>query len=546
MLKKMYIPLTCNTDGSHLRSQTKVDSLVKFATDKELPAIGLCDFNLSQSIAFYKKCKDAGIKPIIGCEFHLKNTLFLAYAKSTQGWVDLLRLYGAVYGSKGEKSCDDILDLLTDNMVYIVIFDISHELRGVLTQFSHVYDGFDPVRGFSKELEFPRALITPNWFLTKKDHHLNNILQSMSFNKPINQCEFASKDNPQYRVLLGEDMEITPGHLVTNEEIVNAIEDFDVLHQPKLPSFGCQDENEYLRQLCRDGFLRLGFSSKNTIYVDRIKHELDIISQAGMAGYFLVVQDLINFGKSKGYLFGIGRGSAGGCLISYLIGITGIDPIKYGLSFERFYSADRVGLPDIDIDLEPDARDIIVEYAKQKYGLDKFAQLATFNTLKGAASIRACMRSSPQGISASEQNDISKILPKEGVIAPELVDQEKNIGSKSLLLWALLNEPDKLARWCEYKNGEYSGIYAEEFQQAVQLDGVIQSRGRHASAFVLCGDPLMKMAPVIYDDHSEEPIIGVDMYSAEDAGLVKIDLLGLDLLTKSKEIHRIVTNECVI
>ena len=520
--------------------------MVEFAIQHELPAIGICDYNLSQSISFYKRCKEKGIKPIIGCEFHIGGLCFVAYAKSTSGWIDLLALYSMIYGAKEDRSPESIIPFLTDNLVYILISECPKKIREILTGFSHVYDGFDPIRNLSKTLEFPRTLITPNWFLRKEDHHLNNVLQSMSFNKPINKCEFPSKNNSDYRVLLANDMEISAGHLITNEEIVSGIEDIEILHKPKLPNFDCEDENEFLRELCRAGFIKRGFSSIDSKYVERITHELDIIKQAGMAGYFLVVQDLINYGKSNGFLFGIGRGSAGGCLISYLIGITEIDPIKYGLSFERFYSADRSGLPDIDIDLEPEARDFLVEYAKNRYGADKFAQLATFNTLKGAASIRACMRSSPKGISASEQNDISKILPKEGVIAPELVDQEKQIGSKSLLLWALINEPDKLKRWCEYKDGVYEGVYAEEFQQAVELNGVIQSRGRHASAFVLCGDPLIKMAPVVYDDHAQEPIIGVDMHSAEDVGLVKIDLLGLDLLTKSKSIYRMVTNECVI
>lgn len=190
-------------------------------------------------------------------------------------------------------------------------------------------------------------------------------------------------------------------------EIYEQIENYNIIYKQELPHFECPNninEDDYLRQLCREGFKSKGISGE--VYIDRIKHELDIIKSAGMSGYFLIMQDIMKWCKDNEILCGVGRGSAAGCLISYLVGITNVDPIKYNLLFERFYSAERKGLPDVDLDFPPSKRENIIEYIQTKYGVDKFAQLSTFTTLKGPAAIKAVLRS--RDVEAAEQNHITK------------------------------------------------------------------------------------------------------------------------------------------
>jgi len=216
-------------------------------------------------------------------------------------------------------------------------------------------------------------------------------------------CFFTS-DN--FHILSPEEM----GHFHTEEEMENTklvdslCENYNILDKPHLPPFSCPDganPDEYLRQLCRNGWrdkiANVIDKDLQNDYVNRIKYELEVLQGADLSSYFLIVQDIVNYVRTNNWLPGPGRGSAAGCLVSYLIGITSIDPIKYGLLFDRFYNAgrnskDHISMPDIDVDVPINKRENVIEYIKQCYGADKVSQMITFNTIKGRGAIKDVLR----------------------------------------------------------------------------------------------------------------------------------------------------------
>lgn len=343
----------------------------------------------------------------------------------------------------------------------------------------------------------------------------------------------------------------TIAELYTEEEIANTVkisemcEPFSPLNKPILPKFDYpkqyKSESEYLRQLCREGWKKKIESNipKDSyhIYVDRIKYELEVLEGAGLSSYFLIVQDILNFVRNNGWLPGPGRGSAAGCLVSYLIGITDIDPIKYNLLFERFYNAgrntkDRISMPDIDVDVPINQRETIIEYIKNKYGYDKVSQMITFNTLKGRGALKEVLRVY-DNLSFEEMNNITKNIPDEAKIADELQEIKEEEGSASIIKWALENNPDKFKDWCEIdENGQLTGQLAKRFEQAIRIEGTKYNQSKHAAGIAIAAMPLNEICPMIFDTKTEQNIAGLEMNDLDALGVIKFDILGIALLDK--------------
>ena len=229
-------------------------------------------------------------------------------------------------------------------------------------------------------------------------------------------------------------------------------------------------------------------------YGDRFRKELQVIKDADLFGYFLIVQDIIrHVEKDMGCLAGPGRGSAAGCLISYLIGITKIDPVKYDLLFERFYNAGRntgghVSLPDIDMDVPAKRRDDVIDYLKKTYGKGQVSQMITFGRLQGRSAIKEVLRIN-EACSFGEMNAITKSIPNEAEISDQLVEMDDE--DRSIIRWALINRPDDLRDFCHVTdNGKLEGDYAAYFQQAIDLEGTFKTQGKHAAGVVISKDPL--------------------------------------------------------
>jgi DNA polymerase-3 subunit alpha len=339
------------------------------------------------------------------------------------------------------------------------------------------------------------------------------------------------------------------GELHTEEEITNtsviadACEDYDILGKPNLPKFGCPNqmaEEEYLRDLCRDGWRKrlkkrgkVSTKETETLYADRIKQELRVIKEANLSGYFLIVRDIVSYVKSQGWLPGPGRGSAAGCLVSYLVGITQVDPIEYGLIFERFYNVGRntdghISLPDIDIDVPATKRDEVIDYIKSKYGHTNVSQMVTFGRLQGRSALKEVLRVHG-ACSYDEMNRITKSLPQEHEISDQLQDMEES----SVIRWTLMNQPDVLKDYCKInKNGSLEGQYAKLFEQAIRIEGTYKSQGKHAAGVVISSRNLSEVCPMVRETKGAERIAGMEMTDLESMGHVKFDILGVNLLDK--------------
>lgn len=368
-------------------------------------------------------------------------------------------------------------------------------------------------------------------------------------NKIINNQEvplstFFTSEN--YYILSPEEMV----KLHDKEELDNTFkiddlcEDYDILKSPQLPDFNCpnnQSPIEYIRELCRIGWKQKIQNKipkeKHQIYVDRVKKEFDVLEEANLASYFLIVKDIVDYVRSQNCLPGPGRGSAAGCLVSYLIGITAIDPIQYDLIFERFYNTGRntdshISMPDIDVDVPIEHRENIINYIKDKYGYDKVSQMITFNTLKGRGALKEVLRVYGN-ISFEEMNKITRNIPDEAKIADELQEMKEEDGGASIIRWSLENNGDKLKEWCYIDdNGELQGPLAKRFEQAIRLEGSKYNQSKHAAGIAIANNPLNSICPMIWDTKTNQNIAGFEMSDLESIGVIKFDILGIALLDK--------------
>jgi DNA polymerase-3 subunit alpha len=350
--------------------------------------------------------------------------------------------------------------------------------------------------------------------------------------------------------------------LHTDVEINNTMrinemcEEYDILGTPSIPQFKCPNglsPDDYLRELCVEGWKKtikpIIKKEEYSKYGDRIKKELDVFKEAGLASYFLIVQDYCNYARSKGCLLSPGRGSGAGCLVSALIGITDkvVDPIKNDLLFERFYNAGRnapgrVSLPDIDCDFPISFREEILSYIRNTYGMDKVAQMVTFSRMQGRGAVKDVFRAH-DACSFEEINKINEFIPQEAEISDELQLMMEETGEASILRWALENRPKELKQWCFIKeDGSLDGQYSKLFEQAIRLEGTKKSQGKHAAGVVISNSVLADVCPMVYDKSTGLMIAGMEMGALEAMGHVKFDILGVAVLDKIMGVQELLLN----
>ncbi len=527
-----WFPLKNFTHYSLLRGFSKPEELAAKCKDNGYVACGICDYKtISGAVSFYQACKKVGIKPIIGCSFDN----FTLFAKNKSGWNDLISLVSSL-DENGDLAKDFLDKTLSRNNLIKLSSSPSKDMP-------HSY------YVEKKDAKLHRILLCSDMktTLTKiqktiKPDRLGGVSVDSKYpQEHMDKLVYFMQDN--FYVL---DKEETKNLDTTElESIYSQCEDYNILSKPILPKFQCpnnQSEEEYLKELCREGWRTLLIAQDKVSteedkqkYLDRFKEEFDIIKGANLFGYFLIVQDIIKYVNDMGWLSGPGRGSAAGCLISYLIGITKIDPLEYDLLFARFYNAgrnseDHISLPDIDMDVPGNKRDEVITYLKNKYGKDHVSQMITFGRLQGRSAIKEVLRIH-EACSFGEMNAITKAIPNEAEISDQLADMEND--ERSIIRWALINNPDELRDFCHInENGELVGEYAEYFQQAIDIEGTFKTQGKHAAGIVISANKLSNVCPMVNPKGSGEKIAGLEMSDLEALGHVKFDILGINLLDK--------------
>lgn len=343
----------------------------------------------------------------------------------------------------------------------------------------------------------------------------------------------------------------TEEELDNTNEFASRIDSFKITNKPILPVFNCPDNmgaNEYLRKICMDGMKSKvsGRGLDEAVYLAQADKELGVFEEAGLAPYFLIVEDMLRYCLKNDWLVGPGRGSAAGCLVSYLIGITQIDPIPYDLWFERFYnagrnSADHVSMPDIDIDVPVEKREQVINYLRDKYGHNKVSQMITYQTMKGRGALNNVLRAHG-GVPFELMNKMTEHLPEESKISGELEVMKNATGESSIIRWALENKPDKFKEWVVLKDdGTLDGPFARRFEQAIRLEGTKSAQSKHASGIVIAPEPLADTCPMVLDTKSRNMIAGLEMSDLESVGMIKFDILGVAMLDKLMGIKQILS-----
>lgn len=326
-------------------------------------------------------------------------------------------------------------------------------------------------------------------------------------------------------------------------ELASRCEPYNVFNKPQIPKYGEEDGNELLYKLCQIGwkekFANKVNKSRYKEYGDRIKMELQVFKEAGLADYFLIVQDYCRYATDKlKLLMSPSRGSCGGSMVACLIGIIdeNMDPVENDLFFERFYNSgrntkDKVSLPDIDCDFPNSSRPKIIKYIAEKYGKDNVSYMATYGKLQGKGAIKEVLR--VHGTSFSEMNKISANIQDPSKISGELQEKREEEGDASSIQWSLENTPKALSEWVQLENGQLVGKFAKQFEQAIRIEGVYRNQGKHASGVIISNVSLSDNLPMLHDKECGElPVAGFEMNSLEAMGFVKFDILGLNLLDK--------------
>jgi len=337
--------------------------------------------------------------------------------------------------------------------------------------------------------------------------------------------------------------------------VADMVEKYEVLQKPRLPSFPCpngMNEQQYLRELCIRGWKSKVSKDREKEYGERLKYELGVFEEESLSGYFLMIHDICEFMTSKGWEHGAGRGSAAGCLLSYIIGLTSVDSIKYELLFERFFNNARRGsMPDFDLDVPVLAREAIIEYIKEKYGRDRVSQIIAFQTIKGKGALKTVFGAHDK-LNFEEMNRVTKYVPEDSKIADELQAMKDAGIEPSIIRWCLENRADKFSEWCVLKDDDtLEGPLADEFAQAMRLEGTKIAASKHAAGIVIGYDTINKICPLFYEEKNKVPIAiaAFEKDDVESIGLPKMDILGIAALDKLQTISNILRygedeNEC--
>ncbi len=566
-----FVHLHTHTQYSLLDGACKINDLLNKVAEFKMPAIAITDHgNMFGAIEFYNVAIKKGIKPIIGCELYLasgsrfdkkrktnrpNNYHITLLAKDVKGYKNLLKLVslGYIEGFYYKPRIDkELLKEFSDGLIcltgclngeipYLMLSGREEKAYSVIEELSSFFgkddlyleimrNGILKQESLNKKLlkasdETGIELVATNdvHYIKKEDakaHEALLCIQTQTTLDNPNHMRFSSSEfylrSPDEMKKLFSDI---PNAITNTIEIAkkcNLELDFSQVHLPHYLPPDNKSEEEYLRELCNTG-LKKRYSAKITEDIrQRLNYELKIINKLGYASYFVIVWDFIRFAKEKNIPVGPGRGSAAGSLVSYLLEITDIDPLKYKLLFERFLNPDRVSLPDIDIDFCYERRAEVIDYVINKYGKENVAQIVTFGSMLAKAVIRDVGR--VMGFSYNEVDSIAKMLPADS----------------NITIQGVLNT-DK-----EFKDlYDADSKIAELVDTSKALEGLTRHVSTHAAGVVVSDKPLVEYVP-LFKSNDGQIATGYSKDILEKVGLLKMDFLGLKTLTVISETLKII------
>ena len=563
-----FVHLHVHTQYSLLDGACRIKELIQKAAEHKMPALGMTDHgNMFGAIEFYQTAVKLGVKPIIGCEAYIapgsrfdkgagtggSNHLVLL-ARDETGYRNLMKLIslgyleGFYYRPRMDK---EILSKYSQGLLAtsaclrgeiawnirqgnynaaLKAADEYHNIFGKGNLFLELMENHIPdqkpvnegLMKIAKDLNLPLVATNDVHYLEQNQAPAHEALLCIQTQTTLNDPnrmrlktdEFYFKTPEEMKQAFSYCPEAIKNTLVIAEKC-NLELTFNKIHIPHYePPFG-KDKETFLRELCLQNLpARYGITSKEI--EERLEHELGTIKKMGFISYFLIVWDFIHYAKQNGIPVGPGRGSAAGSLVSYLLGITDLDPLKYGLLFERFLNPERIGMPDIDIDFCYERRPEVIEYVTKKYGKDNVAQIITFGTMQARAAIRDVGR--VMDVSYGEVDRIAKLVP---------ADPNIHIAD------ALRIEP-QLSQLC--KDDEKA---AKIIETAQVLEGLSRHASVHAAGVVISDKPLTDYIP-LFKTTDDQITTGYAMDGIAKIGLLKMDFLGLRTLTVISEAVKLI------
>jgi DNA polymerase III subunit alpha len=569
LIAQPFCHLHLHTQFSVLQATPQINALIGKAKQHHMHALAITDLgNMYGAFKFVSEALKHGIKPIVGCEFYIseerKKTKFtkdnpdkryqqVLLARNETGYKNLAKLssLGFVEGLYGlypridkelvthyKEGLIATTGGLQSEVPYLILhvgerqaeeafvwwlnqfnddFYIELNRHGIREE-DHVNE---TLLRFAKKYNVKYFAANECYYLEKEEAAAHDVLLCIKEGEfkstPIGEGrghryglpnhEFYFKSQEEMKSLFHD----LPEAINTISEIIDKVETYELKRQVVLPKFeipaGFESEDNYLRHLTYEGAKRK-YPILSKEIAERIEFELETIKKTGYPGYFLIVQDFTSKAREMGVSVGPGRGSAAGSVVAFCIGITNVDPIAYNLLFERFLNPDRVSLPDIDIDFDDEGRDKVIDYVIKKYGHNQVAQIITYGTMAARSSIRDCAR--VMELPLAEANNLAKLVPERpGTTLTRAFEEIKELN--------------------EIKKG--TDLKAQVLKQAIVLEGSLRNTGTHACGVIITPDDLTRFVPVATARDSNMLVTQFDNSVVENAGMLKMDFLGLTTLT---------------
>ena len=529
-------PLFIRSVFSLLSSMCTIEGIIEYGKKYGYTSIGLVDKNvLSGAMPFKKACEKAGIKAVFGLEFEInideRNFEMVLYAKNDDGFKNLMAL--SSYICTGDDKVIDIetlnkyrknniLCLLSDSMPLTYAVDKQMDLEDALNA-QEVLFGKDYVVGMvdhdcamnaRRDLQIKKVLkargiptiaLSRTYYLNRDDYEEYEVLKCIRDKRTLDN-DSSIYDSGRHFLDKNEMASLYEDDDIKNSDVLSSQCNVSMKYETSLPLYKTKNNvssKDYLISLCKEGLKRRLKNNLNDTYVKRLEYELKVIIDMNFEDYFLVVYDFILFAKKNNIMVGPGRGSGVGSLVCYCLGITDLDPIKYGLFFERFLNPERISMPDIDTDFPDDRRDEVIEYVRDKYGVDHVAHIVTYGTLKAKQVLRDVGR--VLDYSTGEIDSVCKLIPFAYDITLDKAMELNPIFKQKI------NSDEKFRRL---------------YRISKKLEGFPRHESTHAAGIVMSEKPLEEVIPVT---KIEQDIYSTQytMEHLEEFGLIKMDFLGL-------------------